>query len=354
MNKYSNVISSILIFMGVLFLQGCTDHRQIEFDAQFKNAKSSLKSVDLQFDKITEMATSPTKMGKYERTLRVALETVKSELPNNKEIAKLSDTFLNDTTKNGSVYKAMLNRYKEFKSNPAYPVFKSGKSISYSYKRFNFQHFSSVKIAKSAITVDVYDEHFIDYINIVAGLSNKVQPVVISSVNKSSPIGSQLVGNENYGYWKKDASGNTSWSFLEAYAVMSILDSTMSRSQGGYNSSRRYRYDNWSNSRNWSYRNDVYMNKHASVGKSSKYNKFQSNLSSNKYKNSIKPNKTLKSQNTKMNKASSKYSSNLVKSNTRGSTRNGSTRNSSSTKAKQYSSSLRSSSKSARSTSRGK
>lgn len=370
--------SMFALFLGITLLSGCgKSSTQENFEQQFTIAQGALNHLDSNYKKIEEHVKDPTKMGLYERTMFVALEKLEKEYPDSNEVKSMISQFKNDTTENGVIFKEIKNDYnKVISEKDKYNTLKSKKAAELKHTDFSSSYFNTVFSTNLATSLELFDEHFIDYINIIASISSTVDPVVVDKTefknNKDSPLGSQLVGNPAYGNWVKDpVTGHQSWSFLEIYGFMSLMDNMIDggRYRSGYNYNRgsdRYRYDNWSKNRNWSYNQDVYANKYATPYTKSKYQSSLSGVKANPvYKNQTFDNKNLKAQNTKIaGSSNSKYSSNLVRntsSNKSSSSSSASSNKSSSTykgntgsNASKYSSSIRSSSSSSRSSKGGK
>jgi hypothetical protein len=366
MLKNFNKILTLPLIFSMAVLSGCSDPDQERFEAHFKQGKQVVTNIDNNFKLVKSHATNPNQKGKYETLMRMALETVAKENPESKEVKSMQKTFINDTTVNGTVFKGLENRFKEFQSLSGYAILKNKAAKDVKHTAFNSTFFVELPTAKEAITVKVFDEHFIDYINILASVSKNVTPVEVDKVNNKAAIGSQFVGNPNYGAWKTNPStGHTSWSFLETYAMLSIMDNMFDSNRGynygsNYGSRNRYRYDSWSNNRNWSYRNDVYNKKHTSIKTQAKNNRFQSSLTKGKYKGAIKKDSYVSKQNKALNTKSNRFSSNLVRKSTNArvtkaaTTKSNLSRGSPSKSSSRYSSSMRSSGGSSKSSRGGK
>lgn len=363
--------SLFAIIFAITLLSGCgKSSTQENFEQQFTIAQGALNHLDSTYKKLEEHVKDPTKMGLYERTMFVALEKLEKEYPESKEVKSMISQFKNDTTENGVIFKEIKEDYnKVISQKDNYNTLKSKKAADLKHTDFNSSYLNTVLSTNMAISLERFDENFIDYINIIASISSNVDPVVVDKTefknNKDAPVGSQFVGNPAYGNWVTDpTTGHQSWSFLEIYGFMSLMDNMIDggRYRSGYNYNRgsdRYRYDNWSKNRNWSYNQDVYANKYATPYTKSKYQSSLSGVKANPvYKNQTFDNKNLKAQNTKIaGSSNSKYSSNLVRntsSNKSSSSNSATYKGNTGSNASKYSSSIRSSSSSSRSSKGGK
>jgi hypothetical protein len=103
---------------------------------------------------------------------------------------------------------------------------------------------------------------------------------------KNVGAATMLVGNENYGNWKKDSSGNSFWAF---YGQMSMMNSLMN--MGG----SPYYYNSWNSQRPYSSYNDHYRSRYSSQASRNSRNSMNSH-----YK--IKPNTRSKAASGYINK----------------------------------------------------
>jgi hypothetical protein len=305
-----------MFFLGLsLLLSGCGNKDEDKFEKNISNLKMEVLILDDKFKSLSSHVSNPESRGKYESLLASNLSIVDKEHKDNPEVKKLVSQFRNDSKEDGVLFAQYKQRYDDIITKENIKLVKNGyvkkEKYASTINSLNSDR-QEVLNATRAMEFDVYDGQFIDYINILASLSKNVSPVEVNELNKDAPLGNQLVGNPMYGQWKTDSGGNRSWSFLEAYAVMSIIDSTMGgRSRYG----NRYEYGYWQSNRNYSYGNDYYRNQYSSPRNTSQYNKYQSNLSSNpKYANKTYKNDTLSKQNTTLSSKGSKYSSNLASS----------------------------------------
>ncbi len=333
MYKIAKQFASMFSFLLLaIMLQGCSDKEQ-------ERANALVQSTTITYDetrekyKELEKYVDGTKRGLYENTLLVAIDKVKRENPDSPAIQDMVNQFQVDMTKKGTIFKGVQSDYQEVMNHAAIPLLSQTTMPKEKLNSMLNLEDELVRL-RTVINPVEYDKRYIDYINTLAAISPSITPVIVDTVDKNASFGSQFVGNEQYGQWKTNSSGHTHWSFFEVYGFMSFIDDAFfdnnrrysncsyynyrydSCNSRGYNrgySNNRYRYDNWRNTRNYSYYNDVYASKYE---KPSVRNKYQSNLTkhSKVYSKSIKPKNTVSKQNTKIAKTNKKYSSNLLSS----------------------------------------
>lgn len=312
----------ILIAMTTL-LSACKSHEQVSFEqlvTQNNQNVSYLKSVDTI---LKEHAEKDSKMGKYETTMRFNLEKIKKENPDNPILADLEKQFLIDTGEKGVLYQKLKKEYEKISTYPEFtelPKMTPEKAWE-SKNKYQLSRMQEIENFKKRYNVNAFDSFFIDYNNTLAAMSSNISPLIVNEVNKEIPA-SSFVGNDNYGEWKKDSSGNVYWEFFQTYMFMSMLSDINRPYYGGgsysYPSSYRtnYRYDNWSNNRTWSYYNDKYVKDYAPKTERTKHSRFTSNYSK-QYKNTLKPSTRVDSQIKTMAKSksvkSAQFTSNYAK-----------------------------------------
>lgn len=268
-----------LLFLG---LQGCSQERQ-RFEQAAQIAKNDIRLAEMRYENLSTHVKTDSMMGKYETTLRMALDTVEQEKGNNPAFQNLKEQFLKDTTEDGVVFKSIKQDYETFKKNPTRNILTNSSVENISMDTFNYKFFDEISRISKVVSTQTFDEHFVDYINILASMSPNVSPVVVDSVDDTLPVGNQLVGNPNYGEWQRDSSGNSFWAFYGQYAFFSNL---FDNDRYGYSYNRAYRYDRWHKNRNWSFYNDKYVKSYESPVKRRQYSNFSSSMASN-YKNRL-------------------------------------------------------------------
>lgn len=268
--------------MSIGLVSGCSDSEQLNADNYAKSNATNATNLENKFRQLERNVNNRALKGKYEMVLSIALEKVSKENSDSDAVRDLVNAFRKDMTSKGTPFNALKDDYtrsvlqhKAYSLNGVIPAdkkkIKNMKNLDIEMNRLS-----------QAMTASTYDQIFIDYINTIAAISPSVEPVLVDKLSDDAAFGSQFVGNPNYGEWKQDSNGNSSWSFWQTYGMISFVDDMFfdnGRSYGryGYNdydrhyssnrytsSSSRYRYDNWNNTRNYSYYNDVYSKKYES------------------------------------------------------------------------------------------
>lgn len=333
MKRYLHKFSSMLVLgLSLILIQGCKDNEQINVNRVFEQTKMSQTNADYNFKKLEEHVGSASKKGKYEMAMLVALSQVEKEFPDNEAIKDMSKQFKLDTTKNGEIWKTIEADYKAVKAKPENKLLESTAENAPKNKLGALTNlYNGYQSFNTAHTTSRFDERFIDYINTLAAISKNVSPVIVETLDSNAPVGSSFVGNPQYGQWVDDGNGNQMWSFFETYLYLSFLDNVLfdrnygygysdyRRNYGSYGSvyysgsrSSSYKYDNWRNTRNYSYYNDVYVDKYAKSSERKKYKASQSNLTK-KYEKTIKKDNNVVKQNKTIKSSNKAFQSNLVK-----------------------------------------
>lgn len=324
MYKIKNFAYVFSAFILAIMLSGCGDKRVTE--QEVNSAKQLVEVFEAKFKTLQNHVESPDKSGKYEKLLHKNMAIVEDNLPN-EHVVGLLKSFKNDTTKDGVIFEKMKQSYDEVASNPNYLFVKNNSVESIRNKEnFNLNTVTSLIYSNaSSLSVDIFDSHFIDYNNILAEMSDKVKPVLVNDLNKEAPLGNQFVGNPNYGQWQTNSNGDMFWSFFAAYAAIELIDEMgdLAESRYKYGSSyersrynKRYRYDNWSRTRNYSYSNDVYASRYASKSTKYKYDKYNASIvKSPKYKSKSFSNPKFEKQTQSIAAKSNKYTPSIAKNN---------------------------------------
>ena len=334
MKKYLQKFSTTLIvLLSIFVIQGCTDHEQVNANNVLKQAKMQKASTDKVYQELKSHVSDSNKKGKYEQTMLIAIDKIVKEMPDSEAVKDMANQFKTDTTKNGMIWKTIEKEYKELEKFSSYLDY--GEEAPKNKVREINNAMKEYASFSSSNNLNRFDERFIDYINTLAAISSDIQPVIVDTLDKTAPVGSAFVGNPQYGEWKENSDGSRAWSFLETYMYLSFLDNTLNNrgGYGGYNDYRRgygsrnyyssnqssYGYSNWSNKRNYSYYNDVYVQKYAKPAERRKYRTTQSNLTK-KYAKSLKPNTNIQKQIKTIKPKNRAFQSSLVKKKTTNST----------------------------------
>jgi len=166
------------------------------------------------------------------------------------EVKALVENLSSDATSNGAMFKNLQNRLTNLQNNPE----------MFANLRAQLQEAESIIEAAQA---DTYNHALSDVVNVLADLSNGALPRVTMPSKEDSlrtngaqdlGAGSQLIGNPSYGQWATQSNGTSFWEWYGMYALFSNLVD-----------GRRYNYDQWNRSRDWSYYNDVGRKRYGNV-----------------------------------------------------------------------------------------
>lgn len=323
MLKNPLVIFAILAGIFIFWISGDSNAEAKKLALGIQNKVVLLDTQYKELEKVVNVENSPKTI--YRTTLNIALNKLLNENKSDEATQSLVKQFKHDTTIKGTVFQKYKSEYDAVKGSPVYTKMKTKEAVKDDLVKLKTLE-TEVNRLRTTMTAVKYDENFIDYINIVASLSNEVDPVVISKsdLNPEAGIGSQMIGNPQYGEWKTDSNGNMFWNFAAAYMFFDFMSDSRRgyggsygsygyhRSSNNYKYNSNNRYDNWNNKRNWSYYNDKYVKDYAKTTEKSKYNKW-SKTGKTKYASSFKTNKTLANTTNKISKSSSsKFKSNFA------------------------------------------
>jgi hypothetical protein len=199
---------------------------------------------------------------------------LKSRIESNKEALLKTKSLLDSSPKDDAAYLRALNKY----NNTIIP---------------------ENQALLGAMQPEVYNDALSDIVNTLADLSGgtlarvdgkKSSDFYKESGAENKGAGSLLVGNPNYGEWKKDSNGNSFWTF---FGQMMMLNAIMDLG------SRPYYYNSWYNQRPYSSYHDHYGSRYGSH----KYRTNTAKLNS-KYKINPKTNGSLAAKNYTRNNPS--------------------------------------------------
>ncbi len=229
----------VLIVLSLLLLSGC-GNRYAE-DTQDLKQKVSASLVMLK----KKLDAGQLRNSAIAKTYAKQLSIKKPEL---KDVATL---LAKDATSEGIGYTSMTFRLDKVALTP---------TTEQAY-RTGIAELQSIEAGADPI---IFNESLIDIVNTLADLSEGQLarlniPKDATNAAATTPA-SYLVGNENYGQWRQDSSGNSFWAFYGQYALISSLLSP----SYGYHRGPIYRDDWYSRPRN-SYYNDYGRNTYGST-----------------------------------------------------------------------------------------
>jgi len=191
----------------------------------------------------------------------------------------LSESLDNDSLRNGVIlrkYSTVIAQQRPDVADLAYALARDAKPFGSLYtnleKRLNevsdlregslshtlfpsmqdrLQELNAIRVAASN---EMFNDALSDPVNVLADLSGGALPRVAALSKEATlaangaadlGVGSQLVGNPNYGRWQSGSNGSSFWEFYGKYALFSSLIG------------RPYSYGYWSRNRDYSYYHDV-------------------------------------------------------------------------------------------------
>ncbi len=186
-----------------------------------------------------------------------------------KKITPEHATLIDNLAKNGEVdgpfVQGLVERLEEVKKHPGDTA------------NLLEQTLAETQALKDALDRQVFNDALSDTINVLADLSNGKLPRV-QSVDKNveqringsqNTVGSQLVGNPQYGNWKTNSSGISIWEWYGMYALFSNL------------TDHRYRYSSWSGNRPYSYYHDYGRSRYTKPSAMARQNQLETRTEKN-------------------------------------------------------------------------
>lgn len=171
------------------------------------------------------------------------------------EMAEIVSALAQDATLKGPILKGLQSRLATAKKEVATAPGQGQVAVENTWNELN-------KITLAAAP-DVYGMMLTDPINVLADMSNgslarvsamSKEASALANQSGEQGVGSQLIGNPNYGQWQQDSSGNSVWMFLGQYALLSTL------------LNRPTSYGSWAGRRDYSYYNDYGRDAYTSPG----------------------------------------------------------------------------------------
>lgn len=159
----------------------------------------------------------------------------KAALKKKPEYEDIIKVLASEGTVDGPTYVSINNRLEEARKR----IPKSLETIE-SAKNLNEEFESIITAARN------YDAMLVDAINVLADFTGGELPKLRElqyegEAPSTAPVGSEYIGNTNYGQWKQDSNGTSFWAFYGQYAMFSRLFSGPSY-YGGWSNNRRPSY----------------------------------------------------------------------------------------------------------------
>lgn len=155
------------------------------------------------------------------------------------EFEKIIDTLASEGTQNGPTYLSIKQRLEEVrpKAQAKIETVAQGAAVN-------------LELTNILTAITNYDAMLVDALNMLAEFSDgslpKVREIEFEGASASTgSVGSEYVGNSNYGEWRTNSSGNSFWHWYGQYAFFSMMFGN-----------RPVYYDSWSTNRRPSYYHD--------------------------------------------------------------------------------------------------
>ena len=214
----------------LLMLWGCSSNEQRvkkEFDLAAQQVENSIAQLEkhLQAGRIRNA-----------KLLEIYADSVKKSHPEYREVA---DLLAQDASTSGPLFSALKQRIAEAKKKIPSAI-ASTEAASQLGQELNAIH--------AAAEVQNFNSALTDPINVLADMSGgKLSRLSATgqeaSASTNAPVGSELIGNPNYGQWQTNSSGDTFWEWYGKYALISnLFDLASSGSFSGWSSNRGYSY----------------------------------------------------------------------------------------------------------------
>jgi len=226
----------LLIACFGLMLAGCGDERPEQLARNIQTSEYLLEHLGKNLD--ANNIRNAMLLREYSRIL----EERKPDLQ------PLLSQLSRDATRSGPLFQGLQQRLNTLKTQPQV------------LGDIEAQLFESENLA-AASDPALFNDALSDPLNVIADMSGGQLPRV-NAISREADLqanaaedygaGSQLVGNPGYGSWQQNSSGGSFWQWYGMYMMFSAL------------SPNRIQYANWSNSRGYSYYNDVGRNRYTS------------------------------------------------------------------------------------------
>jgi hypothetical protein len=270
----------IIAAIGALaiILTGCGESKYVDAE---KMQRISLKNSQATAKKSLNDLQKALQHGQIRNAVLIKLYA-KQVKEINPDFSPIIDELKKDSGINGVLFKGLKIRLEDniLKYQAARETFDASKKSDQDYYDLISKNKSTVIPEFDAIIgasgIAVYNDALSDVINALADMSNDKLPRIDGKKSsdfyketgaKNVGAGTMLVGNDNYGQWKQDSSGNSFWAF---YGQMAMLNTVMNMGMGG----SPYYYNSWYSSRPYSSYNDYYGSRYSS----SKYRNKRSSL----------------------------------------------------------------------------
>jgi len=231
------LFSKLILIFSVLSFVGCSS----EQDQLIKRLESKVidaqRSIDILQTRLSNGTVYNVKI------LQQYASYLKKQQP---EFSEIADTLAIQGTTDGLIFISLQQRFTQARKDTD-----NAANGSMLFAENTYNELDSIIAGADIISFNMM---LTDPINVIADMSNGKLARVESmskeaslAANKSKDYGagSQLIGNTNYGSWRRNSSGSSVWTWFAAYAVFS-----------SFNRSPIY-YGRWSSNRDYSYYGSV-------------------------------------------------------------------------------------------------
>ncbi len=228
-------IKLLLIFCFALLLSACGDERQERINSNIQSADYLLDNLGSNLDDNNV---------RNAMLLKEYAQLLSKDKP---ELTPLLEQLSRDATRDGPMYKGLLQRLKTVREQP---------QILGDIEAQLYETETLIEASDPAL----FNDALSDPLNVIADMSDG-KLARVNAISKQQSLnansaedngaGSQLVGNPGYGQWQTNSSGMSFWHWYGMYSMFSAISNPV-------------RYDRWSSHRDYSYYNDVGRNRYTS------------------------------------------------------------------------------------------
>lgn len=263
--KFNSMFHIALVSI-IIMLSGCGENKYLEAEKyQHLESKQSQIQAKVSIDKLEKSLSSGSI--RNAKLIDLYAEKVKEKNP---ELELIVSELKKESSTKGMMFLGLKER---FNSNvealkTAKATFESSKKEDPDYlaalNKYNNVIIPEFQALLGASQTEIYNDALSDIVNTLAELSNgelarvdgkKSEDFYKETGAENKGAGTLLVGNENFGEWKQDSSGNSFWAF---YGQMAFLNAMLDLGH------RPYYYNSWYSNRPYSSYHDYYGNRYGS------------------------------------------------------------------------------------------
>ncbi|MFT7560953.1 MAG: hypothetical protein ACI93R_002878 [Flavobacteriales bacterium] len=241
MRKQTEFTLILLIICSVF--TGCSSDEELRQRAEAKRDAYAVQSLTRVGDAITRL--NQHLLGGNVRNAKLLKQYAKEVKAIKPEMAELVDLLTLDSTSEGPLFNSLVQRFEDAKDTKQFVI----KGDDNDLVVFD-DELTAIYNAASPVA---YGHMLTDPINVLADMSDgrlgRVEAMskeasLAKNGSEDLGVGSQMVGNPNYGRWENRSNGTSFWAFYGQYRLLGDL------------MGRRVDYGHWSRHRDYSYYND--------------------------------------------------------------------------------------------------